>query len=713
MTHGKTRFAMALCGKRAKWLVILGWLVVAVALGPLAGKLDDVKDEGSTAALPRNAESTQVLHELEKFRTDHDVIPAVTVYSRAAGITDQDRAKAEKDRTAFREHLAEGQKFPATMTSEDGKALMVVVPMERVDGAATAEEVKDMRATARSGAPSGLDVEIGGPAGQQTDYVGAFENLDANLMAITSTVVILLLLVIYRSPVLWLFPVLAVGFSLVATQGSTYLLAKHLDLPVDPSSASILMVLAFGVGTDYALLLIARYREELHEHEDRHTAMAVALRKAAPAVIASGATVVAGLLCLAAADVNSSRSLGLVGAVGVLWSFIAMLTALPALLVVVGRWVFWPVRPVYGTGPRSRRSVWGKVGAAVARRPRPAWLLSLVLIGAAAATVLNMNVGIGQAETFQDKPESVVAQERIARHYPAGASGPAVVVARADHADAVGKAVRGTSGVVTLLTPTRSPDGSLVTIEAVLEDAPDSDGAARTVDALRTTVHQVSGAEAIVGGPAAERADTRRAADDDLRTVIPLVLGVILVVLVLLLRALVAPVLLLLTVVVSYLAALGASNLVFTELLGHSGVDWTIPLVAFVFLAALGIDYNIFLMTRVREETLEHGHQAGVVRALAGTGGVISSAGVVLAATFAVFASMPVVNMIQMGIVVALGILVDTFLVRTVLVPALVLDAGRGTWWPGKLFRDLGRSRHSAPVASATAPAPSRVDVSL
>ncbi|MEU5599322.1 MMPL family transporter [Streptomyces sp. NPDC020298] len=712
MTDGQRRPAMALCGKRAKWLVLLGWLVVAVALGPLAGKLDDVKDEGSTAALPRNAESVQVLHELEKFRTDHDVIAAVTVYSRAAGITGADRAKAGKDRAAFREHLAEGEKMPATMASKDGKALMVVVPMNRVDGAATADEIKEMRATARSGAPAGLDVEIGGPAGQQSDYVGAFENLDANLMAITGTVVIVLLLLIYRSPFLWLFPIVAVGFSLVATQGTTYLLAKHADLPVDPGSASILMVLAFGVGTDYALLLISRYREELHHHEDRHVAMAEALRKAGPAVFASGATVVAGLLCLAVADVNSSRSLGLVGAVGVLWSFVAMLTVLPALLVIAGRWVFLPFRPKYGTPPRSHRSVWGGIGAAVARRPRPAWVLSFVLIGAAAATVLGVHVGIGQAEVFQDKPESVVAQERIARHYPAGASGPAVVVARSDRADAVVKAARGTAGVASVLTPAKSPDGSLVSIEAVLKDAPDSDAAARTVDALRDSVHAVPGARAVVGGVAAERSDTERAADRDLRKVIPLVLGVILVVLVLLLGSLVAPLLLLLTVVVSYLAALGASNLVFERVLGHSGVDWTIPLVAFVFLAALGIDYNIFLMTRVREEARLHGHEQGVVRALAGTGGVISSAGVVLAATFAVFAAMPVTNMIQMGIVVALGILVDTFLVRTVLVPALVLDAGRATWWPGRLFRDLGRRSRSTAVAGGY-PAASRTDARL
>ncbi|MET7702682.1 MMPL family transporter [Streptomyces sp. NPDC005485] len=712
MTDGSRRFAMALCGKRAKWLVLVGWLIVTAALGPLAGKLDDVKDEGSTAVLPRHAESVQVLHELEKFRTDHDVIAAVTVYSRTSGITQADRDKSARDRAAFRGHLAKGATMPATTASKDGKALMVVVPLKRVDGDATADEIKKMRATARAGAPAGLDVEIGGPAGQQSDYVGAFENLDANLMAITGTVVIVLLLLIYRSPFLWLFPVVSVGLCLAATQGTVYLLARHADLPVDPGSASILMVLAFGVGTDYALLLIARYREELHRHEDRHVAMAVALRKAGPAIIASGATVVAGLLCLAVADINSSRSLGLVGAVGVLWSFVAMLTALPALLVIAGRWVFLPFRPKYGTAPRSQRSVWGKVGAAVARRPRPAWVLSFILIGAAAATVLGVHVGIGQAEVFQDKPESVVAQERIAHHYPAGASGPAVVVARAANADAVLKAVRATGGVASALTPTRSPDGSLISIEAVLKDAPDSSGAASTVDALRKAVHAVPGAQAVVGGQAAERSDTQRAADSDLRAVIPLVLGVILLVLILLLRSLVAPLLLLLTVAVSYLAALGASNLVFERVLGHSGVDWTIPLVAFVFLAALGIDYNIFLMTRVREETRAHGHEQGVVRALAGTGGVISSAGVVLAATFAVFAAMPVTNMIQMGIVVALGILVDTFLVRTVLVPALVLDAGRATWWPGRLFRDLGRRSRSVTVAGHY-PADSRTDARL
>ncbi|CAL9501977.1 Apo-petrobactin exporter [Streptomyces sp. enrichment culture] len=678
------RIARAPGGRRGKWAVLAAWLIVAVALGPLAGKLGDVEDTSSNAFLPHGAESARVNTELEKFRTD-TVMPVVVVYTGAGA-----EEAADADLAALDRFTAEGQRITGPVPSDDGEALMTVVPLDSEDE--VTDTVDALRDIAGANAPPGTDVEVGGPAASLTDSVAVFDSLDATLMIATGLVVTALLLITYRSPVLWLFPLLSVGFAAVLTQASTYLLAEHASLPVDPQSAGVLMVLVFGVGTDYALLLIARYREELHRHEDRHLAMRIALTRSGPAVLASAGTIAVGLACLALADINSSRSLGLVGAVGVVCAFLAMVTVLPALLVLAGRWVFWPFVPRSGTA-RKERTVWSRIGGLVARRPRWSWLMSVAVTGVLALSTAGISLGLTQSEMFQDKPESVVAQERLSEHFPSGASDPAQIVTRTGAAAEVRTAAAGVDGVARVEPGgDRTPDGSLTMLSVVLEDAPDSDAAKDTVDALRTAVHAVDGADALVGGTTAESLDTARAADRDLTTVVPVVLLVVLAVLIGLLRALVAPVLLLATVVVSYLAALGASSLLFEHVLGYAGVDWSIPLMGFVFLVALGIDYNIFLMHRVREETARLGVTRGVLEGLTSTGGVITSAGVVLAATFAVFAGLPLVTMAQMGVLVGIGVLLDTFLVRTVMVPALALDLGQRFWWPGKLFRTAPRS---------------------
>ncbi|MEJ8660661.1 MMPL family transporter [Streptomyces sp. MS1.AVA.4] len=690
-----TRVAVAPGGHRGKWLVLLAWLVLAVALGPLAGKVGEVEDTGANAFLPRGAESAQVNTELEKFRTD-TVMPAVVVYTGEGA-----DAKAASDRAAFAEFAAEGERIPPAVPSRDGEALMTVVPLSTEDADITAR-IDELREIAGANAPPGVEVAVGGPAGALTDQVAVFATLDSTLMIATALVVAVLLLITYRSPVLWLFPLLSVGLAAVLTQAGTYLLARYADLPVNPQSSGILMVLVFGVGTDYALLLIARYREELHRHEDRHEAMRLALRRSGPAVLASAGTIAAGLVCLSLADLDSSRSIGLVGAVGVLCGFLAMVTVLPALLVITGRWVFWPFVPAYGTPARKARTVWSRIGAAVARRPRWSWMMSVAVTGVLALSAAGISMGLQQSELFQDKPESVLAQERISAHYPSGASDPARIVTRAAAVTEVRAAASGVDGVARVEDGERTPDGELATLSVVLKDVPDSEAAKGTVDDLRAAVHGVDGGDALVGGTTAQTLDTQRASDRDLRTVIPVVLAVVLLVLVWLLRALIGPLLLLGTVVLSFFAALGASNLLFEHVLGHAGVDWSIPLLGFVFLVALGIDYNIFLMHRVREETGRLGHSRGVLEGLTSTGGVITSAGVVLAATFAVFAGLPLVTMAQMGVLVGVGVLLDTFLVRTVLVPALALDLGRWFWWPGRLFRDLARE----PGATRAWPSP-------
>ncbi|MFE6040868.1 MMPL family transporter [Streptomyces sp. NPDC056452] len=687
------RAAVAPGSRTTKWLVLAAWLILAVALGPLAGKVADVEETGPNAFLPRGAESAQVNTELERFRDDA-VMPAVIVYTGEE--TAAAASKAAADRTVFARFAADGEQVSQPLASEDGKALMTVVPLD-TKGEVT-DAVKELRDIAGSNAPPGVDVEVGGPAGSLVDQVAVFDSLDSTLMIATGLVVAVLLLITYRSPVLWLFPLLSVGFAAVLTQACTYLLATYANLPVDPQSAGILMVLVFGVGTDYALLLIARYREELHRHEDRHEAMRIALRRSGPAILASAGTVAVGLACLALADINSSRSMGLVGAVGVVCAFLAMITILPALLVIAGRWVFWPFVPRFGTPAHRARTIWSRIGSAVARRPRWSWMMSIAVPGVLALSAIGINMGLTQSEMFQDKPESVLAQERISAHYPSGASDPAKIITAAGKAAEVKAAASDVDGVARVEETDRTADGELSTLSVVLEDAPDSRAAKDSIDSLREAVHAVGGAEALVGGTTAQTLDTQRAAYRDLRTVIPVVLLVVFLVLVLLLRALVAPLLLLATVVLSYFAALGASNLLFEHVLGFAGVDWSIPLMGFVFLVALGIDYNIFLMHRVREEVLGLGHARGVQEGLTSTGGVITSAGVVLAATFAVFAGLPLVTMAQMGVIVGIGVLLDTFLVRTVLVPALALDLGRWFWWPGRLFRGTERRPDGQPA---------------
>jgi RND superfamily putative drug exporter len=669
--------------------VLVAWIILAVALVPLFGALEDVTDKGAGATLPRGAESTAVLTELDKYRSADDTLPAVIVYSRTDGITETDRTKVESDRALYAKFVAKGEQVSPTLSSDDKKALMVVVPLPEVDGAVD-QAVTDIRDGVRAGAPPGLDITIGGPGGLLTDYHRAFLNLDVALMITTGSIVIVLLLLIYRSPFLWLFPMLSLGFATVLTQGSAYLLAKHAGLPVDPASSSILMILLFGVGTDYALLLIARYREELHKEENRHTAMWTALRRSGGAIFASAATVVVGLACLALADMGTSRSLGLVGALGVFCGFLAMITVLPALLVIAGRWVFWPLVPKVGRQIKENVGVWAKIGTFVERRPRIVWVGSLLVIGALALGALDMKIGIPQNEVFNTKPEAVVAQETLAKHFPSGASDPVIVLADSGAVAKVKQAVGTVAGARVTGEEAQGSTGSRVSMDVVLDSAPGSDETEKSIDALRTAVHAVPGANALVGGTSAQTMDSERASSRDLRVVVPVVLAVILLFLMLLLRSLIAPVMLLATVAVSYAAALGASNLLFVHAFGHAGVAMPLPLVSFVFLAALGVDYNIFLMTRVREEAAHLGHSAGVRRGLTATGSVITSAGIVLAATFATFTSMPVVDMVQFGVVVGVGVLLDTFLVRTLLVPALALHIGRASWWPGALYRKLG-----------------------
>jgi RND superfamily putative drug exporter len=674
-------------GRRTKWIVLVFWLIVVAVAGPLSGKLMGVEQNDAKAWLPASAESTKVLDLQSKFQSPN-VFPAVVVYDRSSGLTAADRAKAAADARRFTSvaGVVAGQ-ITGPYYARDGKAIEMVVPVnlgsKGWNGAGTAAD--RLRGVAQTNA-NGLTVHITGPLGVAADSSMAFKGIDSTLLYATLTVVIVLLLLTYRSPVLWLLPVISAGVALTSAEALIYLLAAHAGLTVNAQSAGILYVLVFGAGTDYALLLTARYREELRRHEDRHEAMAVALRRAGPAIIASGGTVILSLLTLAVAELNSTKGMGPVLAIGVGVALLAMLTLLPALLVIFGRWVFWPVRPRYGSAEPTTRGMWARVGRRIAVRPRVVWVTTALVLGAMALGLTGLKAsGLTAAQSFRGHPDSVAGQQILDQHFPGGAGQPVVVVGSQASAAQLTAAFRSTAGI-TGVTPSAVRAGHTY-LEGTLTTAPDSQAAYATIDRVRAAVHAVPGASALVGGNTAINLDVQRAAAHDRDVIIPVILAVVFVILALLLRAIVAPVMLIATVVLSFAATLGVSALVFNHVFGFGGADTSFPLFVFVFLVALGIDYNIFLMTRVREEAKRVGPRAGALTGLAATGGVITSAGAVLAGTFAVLGTLPVTFLTELGFAVAFGVLLDTIVVRSVLVTALNLDLGRRIWWPSQLAR--------------------------
>jgi RND superfamily putative drug exporter len=576
----------------------------------------------------------------------------------------------------------------------------VVIKFAGTDAQKNAPDVNWIRE--HTGTADGLVAHVGGLGGILTDMMKVFDSIDGMLLGVTVAIILVILLVVYRSPLLPLIVLFGAGVAFAIANGVIYLLAKNDIITVSGQSQAILDVLVLGAATDYAMLLVSRFREELRLTADRFAAMRIALRASIEPIAASGATVILGLLCLLISDLSSNKGLGPVGAIGIASSLLVSLTLLPAILVLFGRVAFWPVRPTYGSVPAEERGIWAKVAAVVGRRSRLVWIATafVLLAGVAGLTRLEAD-GIPQSEAFTGHPDSVSAQELITAHFAGGFGSPTEIVVRQDKlADTLSqvKNVPGVAdaqpytGVFTPPLPGAAPPGpkvvdGLVRIDATLADPADSGKATETVKRLRDVVHAVPGADAQVGGFTAINHDVQTTSQRDRTLIIPLVLVVIFFVLMLLLRSIVAPLLLIATVVLSYLATLGISGIVFNDILDFPGADSSYPLFAFVFLVALGVDYNIFLMTRVREEASKIGHRAGTLRALSVTGGVITSAGVVLAATFAALAVLPLVFVVEIAFAVAFGVLLDTLLVRSLLVPALTIDIGRFVWWPGKLRR--------------------------
>ncbi|WP_406132765.1 MMPL family transporter [Streptomyces zaomyceticus] len=678
-------------------VLLVLWLAVGGGLGPYAGKLGEVATNDQAAFLPRSAESTRVIEAQRAFRQD-ETLPALVVWTSPGGgpIDPETRAAATRAlATLTGQPGVVGTPTPA-LPSEDGEALRGVVQLRPDLG----EELTPTLQTIDRAASSvpGTTVWLAGPAATQADLSDAFAGIDGLLLAVALVTVLLILLLVYRSVLLPLIIIIGAVLSLALACAIVYVLADHDIVRVDGQVQGILSILVIGAATDYALLLAARYREELAGRDgERVPAMRAALRQSAGPITASAATVALALLALLFSDLTNNRALGPVGAIGIVCAVLSTLTFLPAVLVLLGRAAYWPSRPQASEAGGGGHSIWRRVAALVDRAPRKVWAMTLAgLLACAAFAPVLESKGVPLDEIFVNDAPSVAAQEQLGRHFPAGAGNPAIVIADADAAARVTAAAERVEGVdsATAVTASGRPgvgaplvvDGR-VRIDVTLTDAADSDAAKAAVARLRTSVHAVPGADALVGGYTAQRYDTQRTAERDRMLIVPVVLVVILAILIGLLRSVLMPVLLVVTVALNFFATLGVSALVFRYVFGFSGTDSSVPLYGFVFLVALGVDYNIFLMSRVREESLRHGVREGVLRGLTATGGVITSAGVVLAATFAALGVIPLAFLVQIAFIVAFGVLLDTLVVRSLLVPALVRDLGPVAWWPGKLSR--------------------------
>ena len=606
---------------------------------------------------------------------------------------------------------ADTKVVPGAKLSDDSSTAVITVPMDKISEEAFCDTVQaaddgtrkkcttvqladlrmsEIRATAKVDMPAGLETATTGPEAFLVDVSGVFKGANFTLLGTTALVVMLLLLITYRSPVLWAIPLLTVGIADAISGDLATKVASWFGITnLDGSVTGILSVLVFGAGTDYALLLISRYREELFHESNRREAMRKAWIGAAPAIFASGATVILALSTLAIADLQGTRALGIACATGVLVAMVGALFVLPVVLVAFGTWIFWPVRPKVGKVNKTESGLWAKLGRGVSKRPIAVTILGVVILGALAAGSSGIKIGLSSTEQFLKKPEAVVGQEYLAAAFPAGTTTPTTVIAKNAKVDAVVQAAENVDGVDSVTVATDSAgkaisDGSVTKINVVLEAEGRSDAAYATIVDLREAVHSVDGADALVGGQDAQSLDVKSAYAKDQSTIIPIILGLVFLVLILLLRSLVAPILLLLTVVGSFFASMGAGWLLFTQAFGFPALDLSVFLFSFLFLVALGVDYNIFLVTRAKEESEKLGLKEGMIKALSATGGVITSAGILLAAVFAVLGVLPLVALAQIGVIVCIGVLLDTLLVRTVIVPALAFIAGEKFWWPSK-----------------------------
>ena len=703
-----TRFLAIPAGRRSKWIVLGVWVL---ALGVmfatnLPSKFADAEKNDSRSFLPGDAESTAALGVVERLQ-DGEQAPTVIVYRRDGGLTAKDKEQIVTDlgelngetfrnTSPFANPEGKDAKSPFQL-SEDGSTALIVNTIRGDGNGDTLLEPVDRYRELVSDPGGGLEVKLTGPAGISADAIKVFENINGTLLASAVLLVLILLIAIYRSPFFWFFPLFSVIIAEITSRSLGYGVSE-LGATINGQSSSITSILVLGAGTDYALLLVSRYREELRTHEDKHEAMALALRSAGPAILASGLTVAIALFALILAKVNGTAGLGPLGALGVLTAMLVQLTFLPALLLAVGRRPFWPRIPHFGdAGIDETHGFYRKLGERIAKRPRRVWVGTSAVLAICALGLLNFSTGLTQGNSFRDDVEAIAGQKLVEQAFPAGQSAPTdIVVSDPSKAAAVTAAVKAVDGIASV-APTRFAGEGGVLLAAFLERDPYSTEAFDIIPAVRTAARSAD-PDALVGGPTAIEKDLRDAGADDTLLLIPMTLIIVFVILLVLLRAVTATLLLMGTVLLSFGAALGVASIVFDVAFGFPGADPSFPLFAFIFLVALGVDYNIFLMARVREETARHGTKEGTLRGLAVTGGVITSAGIVLAGTFAVLAVLPLVFLTEIGFTIAFGVLLDTFIVRSILVPALVLDIGPRIWWPSSLDRDQVRREHHDPA---------------
>ena len=718
----KVKSKNSVMGRKPLWIAIvtiIAWLGISSVAGPTFGKLSTVQENDNAAFLPDSAESTLASKVTVKFSdSSNDQIPTLLLF-----LGDVNPVKNPENLARIQNYLNQlGNKvlpesgkslnsyfvpgFPIqAIPSEDGKAALVNIALnstiieERVEEKPTLSLIVDfMREDLKENfEEKDLTTHVTGFGGIFADLFGAFGSIDSTLLLTTLLVVSIILIIVYRSPLLWILPLFSAITALSVAGTIVYYAAKADLLDLNGQSQGILSVLVLGAATDYALLLIARYREELHHHESRYEAMRISLKGVIEPILASGSTVIAGLLVLLLSDLSGNRGLGPVGAIGVAVSMITVLTFLPALLVVFGRWIFWPKIPKFDDVDEQLSGTWAKIGNAVERNPKRIWISTALLLVIFAGFSFTLKAdGLANTEAFTKRTDSVIGLEKLGEHFPSGEGSPVEIVVKQNDV------ARATTALLTVdnvafvepvlagqkipgapTPPIKIVDGQVL-LNATLKVAPDSVEARNTIPLIRDAVHAID-KEILVGGGTAVQFDTDVASRHDNRVIIPIVLIIIGIILGLLLRSILAAALLLLTVVLSFMATLGVCQLVFENVFGFKGADASFPLFTFIFLVALGIDYNIFLMTRVREESLKLGTRKGVIKGLTVTGGVITSAGIVLAATFAVLGVLPLVFLAQLGFAVAFGVLLDTIIVRSLLVPALVHVIGPKIWWPSKM----------------------------
>ncbi|MGZ8744167.1 MAG: MMPL family transporter [Nocardioides sp.] len=693
---------MASTPRSKRWIlplvVVLLWLFVGGPLGSFAGRLAEVQENDNASFLPQTAESTKVLNTFLEF-TGAESTPATAVFERAGGLTEEDKAAIASyaDELGTVEYVdAAGVGQP--IYSEDGTAAQVVAPITASDGDQIVEAVNEMR-DILADPPTGLTALVGGQGGILGDFIEAFGAIDGVLLLVALVVVLIILLIVYRSPVLPFTVLLSAVIGLGISSAAIYALASNDVLDLNGQSQGILFILAVGAATDYSLLIVARFREELRDNESKYEAMKKAYRGAVEPVVASGVTVILGLLCLLLSDLSSLRGLGPVGAIGIAGAMLSSLTLLPAALVLLGRKAFWPFEPHLGSEHSEKHGIWGKVARFVGRRARPVWIITFVVLAGFAAFLPTLNEDpVPQTELFLTEVDAVDAQAILDEHFTADQASPAVVIVPEAELEPAMELVGAHDGVAengVSYLPAGPPTGDAppapkvvdgeVVVFATLSDPADSAAATDTVRDLRADLDELD-SEIAVGGSTAILLDTRDTVASDRLKVIPAILLVIFIVLALLLRSLLAPALLLLANVLSFGATMGISALLFEHVFNFPASDPSTLLIGFVFLVALGIDYSIFLMTRVREESIKQGTHPGILKGLSVTGGVITSAGVVLAATFAALGVLPILFLAQIAFIVAFGVLLDTLVVRSLLVPALSYDLGPLTWWPSKLW---------------------------